>query len=138
MTQLLVDVRPEHIAIGDCKSPQRCMIAVAIKENDVTASYVSVRTNCITVTHRRRDGASVRQHWAVPMKAAKAIVKFDNGEPIRPFSFKSTLIDERILAPIDPKQAKKNLQQTKKRRAKREAAGIPEPKYGRRARVAGV
>ncbi len=136
-TALKIDVGAAHIVKGNCKIPQQCMIALAIKEYDPTISYVSVRTNGITVTRRSKHGA-VRQHWSVPTKAAKAIIKFDAGETVRPFSFASKLIDEVWLKPVDPKAQKANAEQTKKRRAALAAAGQPVPKYGRQARVAGV
>jgi hypothetical protein len=138
MADLFVDVRKEHIVAGSCKIAQRCMIALAIKDHHPTVSYVSVRTNGITITKRRRDGKSVRQHWAVPMKVAKAIIAFDNDQPVKPFSFHAKLIDEVPIKPVDPEQRAKDAAQTRKRRDKLKRIGIKLPKYGPRGRVAGV
>lgn len=137
MADLCVDVRSEHIANGSCKIPQRCMIAIAIKEHHPAISYVSVRTNCITITKRARNGKSVRQHWAVPTKVARVIVAFDAGEPIKPFSFQARLIDEKTIPPVDPIKHARDKANTAKFRAKLAAVGA-KPQYGPRARVAGV
>lgn len=137
MPQLLVDVRPEHIAKGACNSAQECMIALAIKDQ-YSVKYAAVRTNCITVTSRARDGSGVRCHFAVPTKAAKAIIRFDNGEKVAPFKFRARMIDEKWLPPVTQARKREILQYQQARRQSRKEAGIPEPKYGRRARVLGV
>ena len=133
-----VSVQKEHIERGQCKIAQKCMIAAAIKDSDSSVSYVSVRTNGITITKRRKAGGSVRQHWAVPLKAARAIIRFDAGEPVRPFSFETKLIDEKRIPPVAKEKREKDAAVTRARRAALAAAGEKPPKYGRQARVAGV
>lgn len=133
-----INVTSDSIAMGDCKSPQRCMIAVAIRQFDPSITYVSVRTNGITITRRRKAGEGTRQHWSVPIKAARAIIQFDQEQTIKPFSFESKLIDEVRIPAVSAKQAKANKLHTQKTRAKMSAAGIPAKVYAPRLRVAGV
>jgi hypothetical protein len=137
-TSMKIQVTREHIVMGNCKKPNRCMIAVAIKEFDPTISYVSVRTNRITITKRRRDGGSIRQHFAVPTKVARAIIQFDAGQKVNPFSFNPTLIDEVKIPPVPPERFKSDSERTKKRRADLKAKGIQLPKYGPASRIAGI
>lgn len=134
-----VEVKQYHIVTGDCKKAQKCMIAMAIKEADKDVSYVSVRTNCITVTKRRKNGDSVRRHFAVPLKAARAIIRFDQGELVKPFSFEPKLIDEEVIQQISEKEREASRARTIKRRARLKQEGRQETKYGRLAnRIAGV
>lgn len=138
MADLFVAVGAEHIKTGDCKIPQRCMIAQAIKEHHPTVTYVSVRTNGITVTKRTRNGATVRQHWAVPTKAAKAIIAFDMGGKVKPFSFHAKLIDEVKIPSVTPERQARDATRTKARRDEQKTLGVKPREYGPRARIAGV
>lgn len=133
-----INVTKHDIEVGACKIPQRCMIAAAIKSQNKDVSYVSVRTNAITVTKQRRNGNRVRQHWAVPTKAAKAIIKFDAGEKVAPFVFETKLIDEIVITPVDRERCRANSERTNKARAVLAKKGKLQPGYGPRARVAGV
>ena len=133
-----ITVGAGHIESGKCKVAQRCAIAAAIKDTYRDVSYVSVRTNGITITKRRKNGSSIRQHFAVPLKAARAIIKFDAGEEVKPFSFEPKLIDEVSIPPIDEATRKKNATATKKRRASMYEQGITASKYGTANRIAGV
>jgi hypothetical protein len=135
-----IQVTKQDIETGNCKIPQKCMIAMAIKHADPTVSYVAVRTNGITITKRACDGGGgVRQHWTVPLKAARAIIKFDSGEEVKPFSFIPKMVDETVIKPVDPRSANADKAKSKKRRSARKAEGLPqEPKYGRARRVAGI
>lgn len=135
-----ISVSQKHIDQGKCKIAQKCMIAAAIRDADPTVSYVSVRTNGITITKRKCDGGDgVRQHWQVPTRAARAIIKFDGGEFVAPFSFEPKLVDEKIIPAVKPEKALKDATKNRKRRAARVANGLPqEDVYGRRTRIAGV
>jgi len=135
-----IRISKKHIEEGKCKDSQKCMIAAAIKAADSTVSYVSVKTNGITITKRKSDGgAGVRQRWAVPTAAARKIIQFDSGENVTPFAFEPLLIKETILSEVTKEQRKKNTEKRVKRRAARAANGLPkEDVYGRRSRIAGV
>lgn len=134
-----IKVDKRHIVLGQCHVAQKCMIAAAIKDIDPSIAYVSVRTNCITVTKRKGDeGDSVREHYAVPTKVARAIIKFDAGEPVSPFSFNTRLIDRVVIPAVSREKAKQDNARTRARRAAAAKFGIPAPKYGRKTRIAGV
>lgn len=140
-SKMFISVQPEHIAAGDCKSPQRCMISQAIKTNHPLVSYVSVRTNKITITKRLGNSMSIREHWTVPDKVAREIIRFDQNDPedpVQPFSFWSKLVDQTKIPPVSAKQRKADKERTEARRAALAAVGQAPPKYGRRSRVAGV
>lgn len=130
-----IQVKREHIDGGACAVPNKCMIAAAIKELEPDVAYVSVRTNGITVTHRAPGRPAIREHYAVPLKAARAIVKFDLGEPVDPFTFTAKLVDRTVLPILTAKQTAKNKVYRREHRAKQTE---PRPHYGRQTRVAGV
>jgi hypothetical protein len=99
------------------------MIAEAIRDSLPNVAYVGVRTNGITVTQRRKSGGSIRSHFMVPLKAARALVKFDAGEVVRPFVFTPKLVDRIALTPVTPTQRKKNAIKQRAKRATRKAQG---------------
>lgn len=113
-----IKVEKHHIDTGQCASPTHCMIAEAIREQEPMIHYVAVRTNGITITWGLEDGSRLRRHFAMPLKAAKAIIKFDRGEEVAPFSFSVDLIDERIVPLQEQRRqrdyARKNYYQNKK------------------------
>ena len=79
-----IRVNKEHIEQGDCRNPQQCAIAAAIRDEIPHVSCVAVRTNQITIVSRERDGGDgYKRHFAVPNKAARAIIAFDAGERSR-------------------------------------------------------
>jgi hypothetical protein len=136
---IFIDVTKEHIDQGDCKNPQQCAIAAAIREEIPHVSYVAVRTNGITIVSRERDGGDgYKRHFAVPTKAARAIVAFDAGEEVKPFAFKAKLIDQERLWTSTPEQRKAYREQQEKKRARLLEQGLPLPVYGKKLRVAGV
>lgn len=136
--QMKVKVARKHIEKGVCTSPQRCMIAAAIKDSDYTITYSAVRTNGITVTRKYKGGGGIRQHWAVPLAAARRIVKYDTGENIQPFSFIAKLIDETELPKLTAQQKAKNKEVMAARRQKLRDVGKPLKQYKQLPRVAGV
>jgi hypothetical protein len=133
-----VQVTADHIENGSCKIPTKCMIALAIKAVDPTVTFVSVRTNQITVTRRKRAGNSIRQHFAVPTKVAKAIIAFDAGELPKPFSFDAKIIDQIVIPARAPDAHKKDVAGLKKRRAAKLKRGAPVRVYDAPSRIAGV
>jgi hypothetical protein len=131
-------VSQENIDSGKCGSPQECAIAYAIKQYDAEVCYVAVRTNCLTITRRKDDGRTIRQHWAVPRKAAMAIIAFDKGDEVKPFGFAAKLIDQVELPKVTAIERAHRREYKAKQRAMDLAAGIPRKKYGPRSRIAGV
>jgi hypothetical protein len=139
VASLMIRVNREHIDAGDCRNPQQCAIAAAIKDEIPHVSFVAVRTNRITIVSRERDGGDgYKRYYAVPTKAAHAIVAFDRGEVVDPFSFKARLIETKKLRQTTPEQRRAYKEQQDRKRERLAEAGLPMPKYGKRLRVAGV
>lgn len=130
-----IEVQQKHIEAASCRDPRRCMIAEAIRDCVKQVSFVSVRTNGITITQRRQAGGSVRSHWSVPLKAAKAIIKFDNKQPVAPFCFEPKLIDRVIMPMLTEKQREANRKAQQVKRATYRRSGRKELW---RLRIAGV
>lgn len=138
MSDLKVEVKSEHIATGECASAQKCMIAAAIKAADPTATYVAVRTNGITITHRNKK-VSYRRHYLVPLKAARRIVAFDAGEPVAPFSFVAAFVNEISVRIPTLKQRNALKVKEQARRDERKASGDPIKYHDwRKSRISGV
>lgn len=113
-----VNVTARHIEEAKCGNPYHCMIAEAIRDSVPNAQYVIVRTNGITITQRRKNGVSVRSRWMVPTKAARAIIRFDAGDSVSPFSFEPTMVDRHELKPrTDLQREMDRINQRKKRTA---------------------
>lgn len=72
----IVPTRADIIA-GTCNSPTKCMYAMALRRMFPSATYVSVNTNCITITLN-----GVYYHYIIPRKAVKNIVLYDDSKPI--------------------------------------------------------
>lgn len=131
---LMISVRKTHIEKGECKSPQRCAIAAAIREEYADVTYVAVRTNGITVITREPDGTGQKWRYAIPNKAAKAIIAFDAGEPVQPFRFLAKVIESK---PVKPRNAEQREHDRQVQQAKRQRMAVDGKRsvYGR---VAGV
>lgn len=79
-----INVTAEHIAQGVQAECTRCPIALAIGEALPDATYVSVNLRAIELT----DGPhEVYLQDPLPIRARAFIREFDNGWPVRPFSF---------------------------------------------------
>ena|ERR1700722_10525118 len=137
---MLVAVREHHIERGKCKTPERCMIAVAIKEADPDVTYIRVRTNGITLTRRPDGGPAMTTKYAVPTKAARAIISFDSGEEVRPFTFNAKEIETKP-SPVFSEERRKQISSGRKLHSARVKAGKSppnKPKIDYRTRIAGV
>ena len=135
-----VSVHRKHIDHAVCGAARNCMIAVAIREADPTITYVAVRTNGITISRKRKTGTSVREHWAVPLKAARALVAFDAHEIVRPFTFEAKLIDRHNIPARPPQRANKDRLAAEANKKKRKLAGLPTEDHTHRFkhRIAGL
>lgn len=130
-----ISVTSRHIKEALCGNPYHCMIAEAIRDSLPHVRYVSVRTNGITITQHGKNGSSIRSHWTVPTNAARAIIRFDNGEDVRPFYFKPKKVDEQELPPRTKMQQDYDRERLRKRRADMKARGRAEVW---RQRISGV
>lgn len=121
-----ITVTSSHIEMAKCGDPHKCMIAEAIRDSVRDVRYVSVRTNGISITQRRKNGDRLRSLWAVPLKAARAIISFDKGEEVRPFSFEPKLVQKWELAPRSAEQKAKDVAYQRTKRATMKANGKPD------------
>ena len=72
-------IKPTHedVVRGTCNSPTKCMYAMALRRMFPRATYISVNTNCITIT---LDG--IYYHYMLPKKAIKNILLYDDKQEI--------------------------------------------------------
>lgn len=138
------NVQQHHITQGECQSPTKCMTAMAIKEANPRASYVSVRANEIRVTERGKPGAgkTLYKIYHVPTKLARRIHHHDDKPEarnlLRPFEATITLVDERVVAIITPEKRAKNAMHTKRTRDERKSLGLPAKDYRASQRIKGI
>jgi len=80
-----VAVTQQHIETAVPRANHRCMIADAIVSSyKGNASYVQVEIGDIRFTDLERG---LRFRYFVPKRAQAALLKFDRGLPVEPFSF---------------------------------------------------
>lgn len=136
---MVVAVRQKHIANSKCRLSQKCMIAAAIKDVNSDVSYVSVKTNGITITKRPKGSPATRTLYTVPTIAARNIIRFDTGQDVRPFTFAAKMVEKKVIPPVSldaVKRKSRNLIESRAKAKADEAAGIIKPQYG--IRVGGV
>lgn len=136
-----VVVRSEHIAHSSCRVPERCMIAVAIKEAYPDTAYIRVKTNGITLTTRPENGPALTHKYMVPTKAAKAIIAFDNGEAVKPFTFTAQEVEVKPARNRTAPETKAKMRAATLRHIKLVAEGKKPkgpPSLNYRTRIAGV
>lgn len=122
-----ITVTADHIGAAKCGDPHKCMIAEAIRDSVRGVRYVSVRTNGISITQRKKDGVRLRSLWTVPLKAARAIVLFDKDkDAVRPFSFEPKLVEKWELSPRSAEQKAKDREYQRTKRTKMKANGKPD------------
>jgi hypothetical protein len=133
MTKTLsVHVAKEHIRLGKPKCPTQCMIVMAIKDAIPDASYVSVTTNGIRITKKRKSGGSVREYWTTPTNAARSLIAFDQGQPVKPFTATMKFVEEKVIPAVKMEKARKDAANT--------GQGVPDlpPKENRSGSTTGV
>lgn len=137
-------VEQHHITNGECQSPTKCMTAMAIKEINPKAAYVSVRANEIRVIERGKpgEGKSICKIYHVPTKLAKRIHHHDDKPEARnllhPFEATVTLVDTRIIQPVSLEKRARDAASTKKTRDGRKALGLPGRQYSSQKRIKGI
>lgn len=82
-----VSVGKEHIENGVAKNSQHCMIADAIKDARPKAQFIMVDLQSIRFSDPTKG---VRYTYLTPAIAQSAILKFDRGDQVKPFSFSLT------------------------------------------------
>lgn len=83
MPGLKVKIDRDHIAKSIKSDAGHCMIAEAIKEKFPEARWVLIDAQTIRWTNRNEGK---RYKYLTPRAAQQALLKFDLGEPIAPFS----------------------------------------------------
>lgn len=82
-----VCVSKDHIDNGVQKNSQHCMIADAIKTACPKAQFIMVDLQTIRFTDR---GKGKRLVYLTPAVAQHNLLKFDKGDPVKPFTFALT------------------------------------------------
>lgn len=118
--RILIEVSKEDIDEGMCGLPNKCMIKLAVKRAIGGHGYVKVESSGIAIT--RRD--DFRERAFLPRPAQRAMVAFDNKEPVRPFSFWLHFMKTSRIEKRDPDKVNAT-------RQKRKATGWKQPKYVR-------
>src|SRR5712671_3340536 len=95
MTRPTIKVTKEHIANSTRNDATHCMIAEAIRAAMPWAKYISVDTQAIRISS---PGESLRYFYLTPLRVQKALLGFDRGETVSPFSF--WLKDKPIVHPM--------------------------------------
>jgi hypothetical protein len=127
-----VIVRQAHIDEGECRDPNKCMIKLAVAEAiGIPHGYIKVDARGIKIT-RRKD---YREAAFVPEQAYKAMLAFDQGQPVEPFTmtleFHKTT---RVYKNTDERR-----QQINAARRQRKAEGKPDRTYsGPSKRLIGI
>lgn len=83
--KLAVEIDQENIDRSQQRSSSHCMIADAIKVQHPGVSHVSVDLQTIRFTDPKKG---LRFAYLTPPAAQRALVMFDQGFPVEPFSFR--------------------------------------------------
>jgi len=132
-----IQINRTHIAKAIKGDAIHCMIAESIREKFPQARWILVDMQTIRWTDRQRG---IRYTYLTPRSAQRALLKFDSGEPVIPFSMG---LSQPIVRPIHPlthravkkpnkaKSKKPNTARYKHKKIAPEAASIR--RYGMRA-----
>jgi len=86
--RITVEITPDDIREGVYRSGDTCPIALAFRRRlNVPAPCVTVCTFTLDAGFRDREGRPLFATFALPKKASAFIKAFDQGHPVRPFSF---------------------------------------------------
>lgn len=125
-----VHVTKSDITEGKCKLPNKCMLKLAIKREIGGHGYVHVEGGVASVT-RRPD---YREKGFLPRPAQRAMLAFDAGQEVKPFTFSLKLIKTTKIHKYDSNQWAHKM----KKRDKKKASGWKPKKYNMRQRIAGI
>jgi hypothetical protein len=84
MRKLQIDVQQFFISTAEKKDSRYCMIAEAIGTQYPHLANVQVDTQAIRVTDRKEREQLI---FMTPLSVQEAILRFDEGEPVKPFRF---------------------------------------------------
>ena len=81
---LKIRIKKTHINNAIPRNSHRCMIADAIQQEIPDAKFICVDTQSIRFTNMRTGKRNI---YLTPPSAQKALIQFDSGSPVKPFSF---------------------------------------------------
>lgn len=79
-----ISITKEHIENGIARDSHHCMIADALKEAIPEAQYILVDLQSIRYS---LPASKKRYVHLTPLKAQRALIKFDQGRSVKPFEF---------------------------------------------------
>jgi len=102
---LRIEPTQADIVAGTCHSPTKCMYAMALRRMFPRATYVSVNSNCVTITLN-----GIYHHYTIPKRAVKNIILYDDKKPINIAKSKITisLADKRPAAYISTAEVRES------------------------------
>lgn len=89
-----VKVTEKQIDQAIRRNSNHCMIADAIHKTIPNATYVSVDTQKIEYSDKKKG---IRYTFLTPTKAQKAIIQFDQGKEVKPFTFTTKQVKTRSI-----------------------------------------
>jgi hypothetical protein len=128
MWNIKVNVTADHIANACRTDSHHCMVADAIHERLTWATYVQVDTQSVRFNNRQQGK---RYIYLTPPEAQRAIVLFDQGVKIKPFSFTLSRGYLKVRAMSSRRQDRKGrndrttLARQRRRRSGRKPQSVP-------------
>jgi len=84
MLNLKINVKEENVNRACTRNSHCCMIADAVRDRLKWATFIEVDAQSIRFNDRKKG---IRYIYLTPPEAQKAIVLFDQGVKVKPFSF---------------------------------------------------
>lgn len=118
-----IRVKEKHIQQAVKRDSRHCMIADAIKAQIPDAKYILVDVQSIRWSDLKKGE---RYQYFTPTQAQQAILKFDQGKPVEPFTFQ---LIRGIVHPVGwqaqhPSLTREKKQKQNRKYRKRKAAGL--------------
>jgi len=105
MPAMKINIKRIHIAGAIKGDAYHCMIAAAIKEKFPKVRWVMADYQTIRWTDRERG---MRYKYLTPLPAQRALLKFDRGEPVAPFTIGLSAPILRHIHPLTRRVEKPN------------------------------
>lgn len=84
-----IQVRPKHIREGEKESAESCPIALAIRARQFQDVWVERVDVMAYHPHTQKD-----VYWSLPPVAQAFLGRFDEGRPVKPFTFEMKRVSE--------------------------------------------
>lgn len=122
MKPLKVKVTAKNIQDAKRGDSHRCMIADAIQHSIKDAGYVSVDAQSIRLTD---DKNSKRLIYLTPKRAQRALIAFDEGKDVKPFTFTASVGIERTMRVRQGNGIKRKLRKAQKKKSDKPKRYMP-------------